>query len=379
MTAKPNRPRQFREEDLDFLKEGGELAHGLPQKTFARLLPSPRFAPWTKPEPALPIDDAVAGLLARTRAPRIAGKEKEGDPCPYWKARNGVARAAILAYLAYGYPGMAQDVGKAANEVGGDITTALGALERLVAHFERRTEPGRKMDMRGGVQPRAERADRSVGESRSSSLAAALPELERAIVALTAVQSHLIDRTGELDLKTPAHLQWRAAFLEDLGATWFELTGENPTTGATSPFHGFVLAAFATIGGENGVPWEHGLREVITRVEKRPHWDRFDRYAAGHLPPGVERDTPEDRRARATRMAESALKMLADLVARAVAGDRDATADLEQTIANRPEAETAVLIPLVDQMKRGDWQISADQVRDLVAARAEDEKNSAPS
>lgn len=374
MSAKPNRPGQFREEDLDFLKEDGHMVHGLPAKTWALMRPEPTFPPCKKPSPSLPIDDVVADLMDRRRRPKISGAEDRSSPCPFRVARDGVTGAAVSAYLAYGFPDLAAKVGDAAAEVRDDLNCGLDALKRLTEHFSRLTAAGRNLDLRGAVTGRAARADRSLAERRASSLAEALPELRKTITALESVSFNIKDRVDDLDPQRHAHLQWRAAFIERLGNTWVALTGENPKLGAASPFHEFVRAAFISIGGDEDVPWEHGIREVIKTVAKRPEWDRFDRYTRGLLPPGVDPDTPEARRAIACRMAESFLMTLAAAAGDAASGDASAAAFLAETMTIRAAAERAVLEPFLEQMKRGEWQFSPDDVSNLLAARAEDRK-----
>jgi len=377
--AKANRGAEFTEEDLAFLwLSKNEMFHGLPPETFERLLPTGGLVPWVKPAPALEIDNAVEQLLARPRAPRIPVAPDAPDKCPYTKARNGVAHAAVSAYLAAGYRDLFRREEASIKEIGADLREARDALVRLVGPFSfpRNPEIGRWLDIRGAALPGAARSNRSDGEARARSFGEALPVLRQAVIALEAIERNLNVRAAEIDPATSLHVQWRDAFVEDLGGLWFSLTGRDPSSAADSPFVAFVRAAFVSIGGTDLVTWEHATRKVIERVAARPEWDRFDRWARGRLPPGVEPDSPEARHAREEQIAASTVEWLAQLVGRAKARMAGAEEDLTAFIGNRGRFQQAALSQIVQAWRAGDLRQEPEHVLSVLAARAEDAKNS---
>ena len=125
-----------------------------------------------------------------------------------------------------------------------------------------------------------------------SKAAPALRIVTNAISALNTLAEQAKTERDRLPTKSELSKAQEAAFADYLGYLWVKLTGENINS-ATQNFVSFVTAASDSLGGEDK-KWDGQVRNAIERANKRPWWDRFDKYEKGYLRPGETRMTPDE-------------------------------------------------------------------------------------
>lgn len=146
--------------------------------------------------------------------------------------------------------------------------------------------------------PQRRMARRDQGKARE---VAAMIEASRQAL-LSAAQS--LDQLADLANEEAARLaggpgsakqRWRVEFVIRLGYFWRHLTGKDPSHGSKD-FVDLVASAYAAAVTESKeFDWESIVRTACKHVNKRPAWDRWDRYEKGYDPPGTESATLRSR------------------------------------------------------------------------------------
>lgn len=218
---------------------------------------------WRRPEPSLPIDDAIARFIAKSRKPRVARRDDLASrtPCPFWFARTGVIWALSSAdeaekRLEEGRESAA-DLEDLVAEAA-DLANRLGTLKRRVTSAFQSARDGdvRILSRRLAFQPAPFAADVYLEPILDAPLSLVVDALrglgEGARVARRSVVGRIADPR-------------RAAFTASLAGTWIELTDAMPTTGG--PFTEFVAAAAAT-AVMSDADWSDAVRTLCETLPK---------------------------------------------------------------------------------------------------------------
>jgi hypothetical protein len=217
----------------------------------SELNPPPDWHCWTKPAPALPIDDLIARLIRRNAEPRLQSpselKEQQNVACPFYVVRFAIAAAV-------------------------DAATAMAGEEPA--------EMAKRWRIQEEAARQAAAANATIGEALLQSVrrpAPRLPFLEtpeligayKTVLMLRHIGAY--DRIAEDARQWREFYQrargdplavWRVTFAAELGFAWSALTGAVPAQ--NGEFTHFIATAYDSItDGLPEVSWDRPIRRVV--------------------------------------------------------------------------------------------------------------------
>jgi hypothetical protein len=205
---------------------------------------------WTKPTPALPIDEMISDLMRRNREPRLrsrSGLSAEGIACPFYQLRFAIAAAV-----------------DAATEAGSEDPAQMA--ERWHSHEKKARQAAQVIkDIAASLPHSKQRPTPRLPLVEPPELISAykMTMLLRHMGTFDCIADHArrYRQLFQYD-RGEAHHTWRVVFAADLGFVWAALTGENPAR--TEPFIEFIIACFESIAdGQPEVSWERPIRRAL--------------------------------------------------------------------------------------------------------------------
>ena len=265
-------------------------------------MPSDKIPRWTKPTPSFDIDDGVMDLLKAG----LLRLDFQGDP--FLTARCYLGRAIAIAMDAEckrkSAPGRRAKLKRL-----GERARILGKrLQKLAEEAEILLSMPSEMGA-GTPEPKIELERQEAAACirlpllSSSNRRSAVGDVRKLENALREHRRNIPQQTDEA---------FRSAFIEEMVYCWVRLTAKIPSRGHADKFVAFVAAAHVTLGsigrahlalpfhiddwdpsqerarsGKIGDDWSGQVDKTLKRINRRPEYDRGDRYERRYVPPTV--------------------------------------------------------------------------------------------
>lgn len=253
--------------------------------------------PGTKPGD-LPIDVFIERMLQSRslRAKRLKERVQTGAVrCPYYSARLGLYLAVCMSEMAAPTEASVAAGKKYLKRKQHEAEKALAAIETFVSDLT--SNAFAPMINRRSSRYNFSRLNRALSD------AAAAADVCRATPAAIAKLLKLAERERRRLPAEPNANHWARGFTEGMGRPWTDIFGEEPTH-KSKAFVRFVTEGYASLVDDPGPwDWETQVKDVIRKVEKRDHRNRFKRhfdesYPREFTPLGTTFTTPDESRVR---------------------------------------------------------------------------------
>jgi hypothetical protein len=243
------------------------------------------WLPWVEPNEALPIDKLVTGLTVRVSGwvPTLKNPSQLaslGIKCPYFKARHSTYFAAFRARQWFGAIDEHREKKEQAKQAQQALLDLVNVIRQWVCsdrHWKFHPPISVYLDR---VDPDLTARSFKTHRQVDGHLLAACGALQDIVDLLTDVFEHIpLHRNS-------AEVAWKAAFADELGYCWRELTGKDPTTAPSKngiSFLNFIDAAYRSLGGDPGEKWDRAARQMLYDNPPIGEANAFDRFERSRL------------------------------------------------------------------------------------------------
>ena len=253
MTKEPKAARSKPPEEMTYFEANAKLfpGHDDAQRSGAKII----WTVFSPPPPLFEIDELVKDLRERNKIKDREWKKKHGDSCPYYVARCGVVLAVARAHHAKEAEIGIRASQKAARSAEEETRDLAESLSDFLDKTPNTTFAPRRN--RGTARTNYEELNEALTASVEaySKIRSAVEALETlSTLAKAACPPEQQERANE----------WAATFIESLGYTWLDLTGERPKIGDPN-FEAFLESAYRSLGGVQKISWPHQAKNSPPR------------------------------------------------------------------------------------------------------------------